>query len=160
MESVIDRLRLKLFFAKTLQENFPDYEKETWFSSPKKHLHPTNYYRNSKKCYSQLYIILNLIATLTTNNIKWETIIGKIMQSDKITVKSDKTGNLYYIDAQLCYNSLNTFYTIAAVDCENKNLSPHAKPIVTELRIDKRVSKLHKQNKFVRVKDHKENFYK
>lgn len=95
------------------------------------------------------------------NNIKFNNDLQHRMRKDidKI-IKSDKTGKHYYIDAKLHYKTVNTeinkFYKKAAENWE-KTINCDAKTIVTKLKIDDRLPKLHKQQTFIMIKDYKEN---
>lgn len=68
--------------------------------------------------------------------------IDKTKKSAKITIKSNKTGNHYYIDLELYHNAVTTevckFYKKVDHNWGKKNLTIMSR---TELKIDDRIPK-------------------
>lgn len=52
IESVLQRMRWKLFFSKPTHDNLHDYDKKLMVSNHRKFHQETNYYQNLKQSYS------------------------------------------------------------------------------------------------------------
>lgn len=74
---------------------------------------------------------------------------------------SDKSGNLYLFNVDEYHKAIgkevNNTYKRAPAEWEN-NINNEANIIRRKLKIDDRVQKLNKQENFLKVKDHKDNF--
>ena len=85
----------------------------------------------------------------------------RFKESEKIFVKSDKSGNLYKIEKekyrQMIFKEVVKNYKKAPPDLE-KELNNEAKMLVHKLGIVDRVEKYNTKNCFITIKDHKSNF--
>ena len=81
--------------------------------------------------------------------------------SETILVKSDKSGNLYYIEKgkyeQMMFKEVVKHYKKAPPDLE-KELNSEAKMLAHRLGIVDRVEKYNTKNCFIMIKDHKSDF--
>ena len=87
--------------------------------------------------------------------------INKIKKSTKAFIPADKTSNFYKLDKtqhdKLLRDSVATTYKKASTD--NTNIVDlQTKSITQELNIDNRTEKIAKQQAFITLKDHKDNF--
>ena len=87
--------------------------------------------------------------------------IKKINSSTKAFIPADKTTNLYELDKaqhdKLLQNSITATYKKANENATN-TINQEAKDIATELKIQDRTECIAKQQAFISLKDHKENF--
>ena len=87
--------------------------------------------------------------------------INKIKKSTKAFIPADKTSNFYKLDKtqhdKLLTNSITTTYKKASKDATNI-IDLQAKSIAQELNIDNRTEQIAKQQAFITLKDHKDNF--
>ena len=85
----------------------------------------------------------------------------RIIESDGIFVKSDKSGNLYEIEKgkykQMMFKVVVKHYRKAPPDLE-KELNSEAKMLAHRLGIVDRVEKYNTENCFITIKDHKSDF--
>ena len=85
----------------------------------------------------------------------------RFKESEKIFVKSDKSGNLYEIEKekykQMIFKEVVKNYKKAPPDLE-KELNNEAKMLAHKLGIVDRVEKYNAKNCFITIKDHKRNF--
>ena len=85
----------------------------------------------------------------------------RFKESEKIFVKSDKSGNLYKIEKekykQMIFKEVFKNYKKAPPDLE-KELNNEAKMLAHKLGIVDRVEKYNTKNWFITIKDHKNNF--
>ena len=85
----------------------------------------------------------------------------KFKESEKIFVKSDKSGNLYKIEKekyrQMIFKEVVKNYKKAPPNLE-KELNNEAKMLAHKLGIVDRVEKYNTKNCFITIKDHKSNF--
>ena len=87
--------------------------------------------------------------------------ISKIKKSTKAFIPADKTSNFYKLDKtqhdKLLRDSITTTYKKASTDAANI-IDSQAKSIAQELNIDNRTEQIAKQQAFITLKDHKDNF--
>ena len=87
--------------------------------------------------------------------------ISKIKKSTKAFIPADKTSNFYQLDKtqhdKLLRDSITATYKKASTDAANI-IDSQAKSIAQELNIDSRTEQIAKQQAFITLKDHKENF--
>ena len=87
--------------------------------------------------------------------------ISKIKQSTKAFIPADKTSNFYKLDKtqhdKLLKDNITTTYKKASTDAADI-IDSQAKSIAQELNIDNRTEQIAKQQAFITLKDHKDNF--
>ena len=87
--------------------------------------------------------------------------ISKIKKSTKAFIPADKTSNFYELDKtqhdKLLRDSITTTYKKASTDAADI-IDSQAKSIAQELNIDSRTEQIAKQQAFITLKDHKDNF--
>ena len=87
--------------------------------------------------------------------------ISKIKKSTKAFIPADKTSDFYKLDKtqhdKLLRDSITTTYKKASTDAANI-IDSQAKSIDQELNIDNRTEQIAKQQVFITLKDHKDNF--
>lgn len=89
--------------------------------------------------------------------------IGKIIKSDKIIVFSDKTNNLYKVRPDDYNKLLIENITKDYMKCEKDTIdqiNQEAELIIKKERINGKIPKLRKNNAFLTIKDHKDQFPK
>ena len=95
------------------------------------------------------------------NGNKLNEDISKIKKSTKAFIPADKTSNFYKLDKtqhdKLLRESITTTYKKASTDAANI-IDSQAKSIAQELNIDNRTEQIAKQQAFITLKDHKDNF--
>ena len=133
-----------------------------------------NFGFKSRKCPSQSSELDKFEADLLdmVRNIKFRNVnnkfqkklnedISKIKKSTKAFIPADKTLNFYKLDKtqhdKLLRDSITTTYKKASTDAA-KNIDSQAKSIAQELNIDNRTEQIAKQQAFIALKDHKDNF--
>ena len=86
---------------------------------------------------------------------------SKIKKSTKAFIPADKTSNFYKLDKaqhdKLLRDSITTTYKKASADAGNI-IDSQAKSIAQKLNIDSRTEQIAKQQAFITLKDHKDNF--
>ena len=87
--------------------------------------------------------------------------ISKIKKSTKAFIPADETSNFNKLDKtqhdKLLRDSITTIYKKASTEAANI-LDSQAKSIAQELNIDDRTEQIEKQQAFITIKDHKDNF--
>ena len=87
--------------------------------------------------------------------------ISKIKKSTKASIPADKTSNFYKLHKtqhdKLLRDSITTTYEKASTDAAHV-IDSQAKSIAQELNIDNRTEQIAKQQAFITLKDHKDNF--
>ena len=91
--------------------------------------------------------------------IKLNEDISKIKKSTKAFIRVDKTLNFYKLDKKQhdLRDSITTTYKKASTDAANI-IDSQAESIAQELNIDDRTEQIVKQQAFITLKDHKDNF--
>ena len=133
-----------------------------------------NFGFKSRKCPPQNSELDNFEADLLdmVHNIKFRNVynkfqnklnegISKIKKSTKAFIPADKTSNFYKLDKtqhdKLLRDSITTTYKKASTDAANV-IDSEAKSIAQKLNIDNRTEQIAKQQAFITLKDHKDNF--
>ena len=111
--------------------------------------------------------LLNMVHNIKFRNVnnkfqnKLNEDISKIKKSTKAFIPADKTSNFYKLDKtqhhKLLRDSITTTYKKASTDAANI-IDSEAKSIAQELNIDDRTEQIAKQQAFITLKDHKDNF--
>ena len=162
VESVIKRKRWKAFFFDRNEQDNNDA------------INNDNFGFKSRKCPPQNSELDKFEADLLdmVHNIKFRKVnkkfqnklnedISKIKKSTKAFNPADKTSNFYKLDKtphdKLLRDSITTTYKKASTDAANI-IDSQAKSIDQELNIDNRTEQIAKQQVFITLKDHKDNF--
>ena len=162
VESAIKRMRWKAFF---FDRNDQDNKEAT---------NNNNSGFKSRKCPPQNSELDKFEADLLdmVHNIKFRNVnnkfqnklnedISKIKKSTKAFISADKTSNFYKLDKtqhdKLLRDSITTTYKKANTDAANI-IDSEATSIAQELNIDDRTEQIAKQQAFITLKDHKDNF--
>ena len=85
--------------------------------------------------------------------------INKILSSDKLFASADKTQNYYKItkENKILHDNITKIYKKMQSSLPKK-INMEAKKIAKSFRIDNRMKIMAKQQCFVTIKDHKDNF--
>ena len=87
--------------------------------------------------------------------------IKRLQKSDMIWVRGDKTNNFYEVDTNTYSNLLSNSITPQYKKCqqaEEDGINTNAAKIAKELHIEDRTKRFSRQNAFITLKDHKDDF--
>ena len=170
VENVIKRMRWKAFFFEQDGEQDGENHEEQGIDQDENN----NYGFKSRKCLPQIEDMEKFEDELSdmVRNIKFRRVrddfqdklkddIKQINNSSKALISADKTTNLYELDKTQYDKSLHQTVTKTYKKAK-KNISniinEEAKDLATELDIENRMECMAKQQAFISLKDHKENF--
>ena len=158
-ENFIQRLRWKAYFFLNPDQKKSDIKTfgfKTEKSAPQ--------VRQLVNFESDLYsVIENLEFTNCQSNFQKELKkdVKKINESKSVFILGDKSPNVYEVDPKdydnLLHNSITTHYKKSDSETELE-INREAKAIVSKLKIADRVDKLSKNECYITLKDHKDNF--
>ena len=162
VESVIKRMRWKAFFFDRNEEDSSDVVTNNSFGFKSRKCPPQN--NELDKFEADLLDMVHNVKFRNVNNKfqnKLNKDIGKINNSTKAFIPADKTSNFYTLDKtqhdKLLRDSITTTYKKASADATD-TIDSQAKSIAKELDIDNRTERMAKQQAFITLKDHKDNF--
>ena len=162
VESVIKRLRWKAFFFDRNEQDSNDAINNDNFGFKSRKYPPQN--SELDKFEVDLLDMVHNIKFRKVNNKfqnKLNEDISKIKKSTKAFIPADKTSDFYKLDKtqhdKLLRDSITTTYKKASTDAANI-IDSQAKSIAQELNIDNRTEQIAKQQAFITLKDHKDNF--
>ena len=162
VESVIKRMRWKAFFFDRNEEDSSDVVTNNSFGFKSRKCPPQN--NELDKFEADLLDMVHNVKFRNVNNKfqnKLNKDISKINNSTKAFIPADKTSNFYTLDKtqhdKLLRDSITTTYKKASADATD-TIDSQAKSIAKELDIDNRTERMAKQQAFITLKDHKDNF--
>ena len=168
VENVIKRMRWKAFFFERNENEDQDELNDEQNNQDHK------YGFKSRKCPPQIEDMEKFEDDLLemVKNIKFRKVhdkfqdslredIKRINNSTKALIFADKTTNLYELEKTQCDKLLHNSITSTYKKADEKvidDINLEAKELATSLNIEDRMECLAKQQAFITLKDHKENF--